>query len=482
MVTSEIPEKREGSAIEADLMRPVRRIGPGGRVWIGSLILVCLWGIYAYSRQLRFGLGQTAMRDYVSWGLYISTFVFFSGLTQAGTLVSAVLRVTHAHWRQPITRMAEIITFSALVFTGLMPIIDMGRPDRIPYLLLFGRVQSPLIWDIVCIATYLVGSGLYLYIPLVPDIARCRDTFTDAPRWRRKLYSILSLNWRGNTVQWKTLEKCLAVMAAVIIPVGISVHTVVSFIFALTLRPGWNSTIFGPYFVAGAFMSGAAAVVIIMAVVRKSLHLEKYITVVQFKNMALVVFAMALVYLYFNLNEYWIPGYKMSGTHGAEGNLLHSLFGGKFALVYWTTQIAGLLIPIALLGFPRVRRNIPLTVTACFLLVAGSWVKRYIIVVPSLMSPFLPIQSVPLRWSHYFPNWVEWSVTMGAIAGFLLLYTLIARLFPVISIWEVEKEMHAAHHRAGSPEKPEEAAGITAKSFPAVAGNPGAVGGRENRS
>ena len=431
------PLERIRARAESDLVGTLSPLGWRGRLWVAGLGAFCLWGLTAYVIQLVYGLQVTGMRDYVSWGLYIATFVFYIGISHVGALMSAILRLTGAEWRRPITRMAEAITFSSLFFGGLMPVIDMGRPDRMHHIVLFGRIQSPIVWDVLCITTYFVGSSLFLFLPMVPDIALLRDRARKAgqafPRWRRKLYEVLSLRWRDTEDQRHRLERCMTVMTAIILPVAISVHTVVSWIFAMTLRPGWNSTVFGPYFVSGALMSGCAAVIVAMAVFRRAYRLERYVTQVHFRNLGLLLLVLTLIYLYFNINEYWTPAYKMET---AEGALLHDLFHGSFAPLYWVTQVGGILVPLAILCFRPLRSSIPWVVTASLFNVGFAWVKRYLIVVPTMMHPYLTIQDVPEGWSHYLPTFLELSVVAGSFAGFLLLYTAVSRLFPIVSIWE----------------------------------------------
>ncbi|RTL55687.1 MAG: polysulfide reductase [Sphingobacteriales bacterium] len=423
-------------SIENDFLKPIGKYSPLNRFWIGFLLIIVVWGAAIYIRQIYFGLGTTAMRNYVSWGLYISTFVFFIGISHSGTLVSAILRITNKEWRRPITRSAELLTWVSLLFGGIMPIIDMGRPDRIPNLVIFGRLQSPLLWDIICIGTYFVGSSLFLYLPMIPDIALCRDRLSgNATRLRKWIYRKLSLGWQDTPGNWKRLEKGMHVMTIIIIPIAVSVHTVVGYIFAMTLRPGWNSTVFGPYFVAGALYSGSAAVVLIMAAFRRMYHLEKYITKKQFNYMGQIVLALTLIYAYFNLNEYAVPAYKMASS---EGFLLHDLFSGSYSSVFWILQLGTVLVPAIILAFPKGRTPVMASIV-CIIIVIGAWVKRYIIVIPTLLHPYLPIQKVPIEWSQYFPNWVEWSITFGALAGIFLVITLFAKIFPIVSIWEVKE-------------------------------------------
>ena len=422
---------------EQKLLRSMDMSGGGFRAWIALLGAVILWGVFAYSRQFRHGLIETGMRDQISWGLYISNFVFFIGISHAGTLISAILRVTDSDWRRPITRMAEGITVVALCIGGSMVLIDLGRPDRALNLFRYGRIQSPIVWDVLSVSTYLTGCLIYFYLPLMPDLAIVAEAPGTSP-FRRSLYKVLSLGWTGSPAEWHLLEKAISVMAVMIIPLAISVHTVVSWIFAMTLRPGWDSSIFGPYFVVGAIYSGAATVVLAMCLLRGMLHLEDYLEPVHYRNLGLLLLSFSLLYLYFNVNEYLTVGYKFQG---GEKLLLERLFFGDYAGFFWTVQIVGVLIPmllmIAVLGPQRYRQfTVPGLGLASFLAIMGAWAKRYLIVVPTLSSPFLPIQGVPQQWGHYAPTWVEWSITAAAFAAFLLLYTLLVKIFPVISVWE----------------------------------------------
>ena len=220
------------------------------RVWTAMLLAVVVWGAFAYSLQFRRGLAVTGMRDQISWGLYISNFVFFIGISHAGTLISAILRVTDTGWRRPITRMAEGITVVALCIGGSMVLIDLGRPDRALNLFRYGRIQSPIVWDVLSVSTYLTGCLIYFYLPLIPDLGIVAAS-SSIGGLRRRIYRALSLGWTGSPAEWRLLEKAISGMAVAIIPLAISVHTVVSWIFAMTLRPGWDSSIFGPYFVVG---------------------------------------------------------------------------------------------------------------------------------------------------------------------------------------------------------------------------------------
>ncbi|MBZ5528094.1 MAG: polysulfide reductase NrfD [Acidobacteriia bacterium] len=425
---------------EAHLLSTLNVASPRFYQWIAFLLAIVLWGLYAYVHQLRHGLIVTGMRDEVSWGLYITNFVFFIGISHAGTLISAILRVTETEWRRPITRLAEAITVFALCIGAPMVIIDLGRPDRMLNLFRYGRIQSPILWDVLSVSTYLTGCILYLYLPMIPDFALLAEQ-SSLGAWRRRLYKKLSLGWTGSATQWTLLERAISIMAVVIIPLAISVHTVVSWIFAMTLRPGWNSSIFGPYFVVGAIYSGAAAVIFSMFVLRRVLRLQDYLEPVHFRNLGLLLLSFAMLYLYFNINEYLTMGYKFEGI---EKEYLTRLFFGDYAPMFWTVQAIGVFLPllllIAVLGLRSHKSlTIPGVALASFLAIIGAWAKRYLIVVPTLSSPFLPGQRIPWEWTHYRPTWVEWSVTAAAIAIFLLIYGLFSKLFPMVSIWETRE-------------------------------------------
>lgn len=407
-------------------------------LWVGLLTAVILWGLYAYVQQLRFGLIVTGLRDQVSWGIYITNFVFFIGISHVGALLSAILRFSGAEWRRPLTRMAEAITTASLFVAGLMPLVDMGRPDRLANLFLFPRIQSPILWDIISVGTYFTGSTLFLWVLLIPDIALLRDTYPHPARWRKRLYAILALGYHNTPAQRHFLERAIFAVTLVILPLAISVHTVVSWIFAMTLRPGWDSTIFGPYFVVGALYSGAAAVILAMYIFRRVYRLDGYLQPVHFRNLGLLLLSLSMLYLYFNVNEYLTLGYKFPE---AERGLLEQLFFGDYAGYFWSIQTLGVLIPMlllmAVLGLKRYQPfTIPGVALASILVVVGAWAKRYLIIVPTLSSPYLPIQGLPWEWAHYRPTWVEWSITAAAFAGFLLIYTLLSKLFPIISVWE----------------------------------------------
>ena len=430
--------------LERTALRPLIRTGVGYWLVVGVLLLVALWGLYAYTTQLRNGLVVTGLRDRISWGMYITLFVFFIGISHAGTLISAILRVVKAQWRTPVTRMAEFITVVALSVGALMPVIDMGRPERVFNLVLFGRWQSPLIWDVLAITTYLTGSIIYLYLPLIPDLALIRDRLGlgEAPAWKRRFYRIVSVGWQGTLLQQKYLRIAMGFMMVLIIPVAVSVHTVVSWIFAMTLRDAWNSTVFGAYFVAGAIYSGIAALVLLMAILRKSFHLETYITDKHFINLGYILGGFTLIMLYFNLSEYIVTGYKLAGESSFH---FLQLFAGQSAPFFWFYILGGIALPGLIILFPWTRTFTGVLVASALALV-GMWIERWIIVVAGLRVPLMPYEP-----AQYVPTWVEWSIMAGAFAMFGLVIAIFSKLVPVISVWEVAEQYEEAEVKEAVP-------------------------------
>jgi len=446
--------------LEETALAPVVRTSRWYYLWVAFLLAVIGWGLYAYSLQLRDGLIVTGMRDRISWGLYITTFVFFIGISHAGTLISAILRVTQAGWRTPVTRMAEFITAVALACGALFVIIDLGRPDRVLNVVIYGRWQSPIVWDVVSITTYLTASIMYLFLPMIPDLALFRDRLTGrVPAWKSFIYRALAVGWEGNETQRRSIKSAITLMMVLIIPIAVSVHTVVSWIFAMTLREPWNSTIFGAFFVAGAIFSGIAVLIILMAVLRKVYHLEEYITEKHFTYLGYLLAAMAAIMIYGNLSEFITTGYKLEG----EGEFhFRQLFLGQFAGFYWYYFVGGLVLPIVLVLLPWTR-NIRGVVAAAVLVAVAMWVERYFIVVAGLRVPLMPYQP-----SNYAPTWVEWSVMAAGFALFGLLITLFVKLFPIISVWEmVDEHQHEVTGSSPAPERPAPAAA------PAMAGGGG---------
>jgi len=408
------------------LIAPIEHWGRGFKILVVFLSCIVLWSIYAYYYQYKHGLGVTGLNRPVFWGIYITNFVFFIGISHAGTLISAILRIAHAEWRRAITRSAEVITVLVLFFGVANIMIDMGRPDRLLNIPLHGRLQSPLLWDVLSVTMYLFASSIYLYLPLIPDIAILRDTVNK----RKWFYRILALGWKGTPKQKRRLEIGIAVGAILVIPIAVSVHTVVSFVFAMTIQPMWHSAIFGPYFVAGAIFSGIAALIIAMAIIRRAYHLEDYLKQIHFNHLGLLLLIMTLLWLYFTASEFITTFY---GAEPSHMKVFYEKFTGDFAPHFWLMVLFCFVIPFPILA-NRKFRTVKGTVCASVSVIIGMWLERYVIIVPSLINPRLPYAK-----GSYDPNWVEFSIFAGSLAMFILLYALFTRLFPIVSIWEIRE-------------------------------------------
>lgn len=419
------PEK-----IVSDLLP--QKFGRRGIIWTAILLIMCAVGLFAYIQQLRKGLIVTNMGDYVSWGIYISNFVFFVAISLVGSLITAIFRLSGVPWRTPLTRISEMIAISAITFAALIIIVDMGRPERLYYLFTHGRIQSPIMWDVIVITTYFCISLFLLYITLLPDIRIMINAKEKLGKRFSKLYNWLGSFWKGTESQEKLRDKSITILCVLIIPVAFCIHTVTSWLFATTYRPGWDSTNFGAYFVSGAFLVGAGGVVVSMYIFRRVYKLEHYITDRHFDKMGKILVMLALLYLYFNVNEYLVPAFKMKKS---EEEHLTGLFAGEYAPLFWFAIFVGMIIPISILVFRKGRKPNAMFV-AGVMVVVGAWFKRYLIVTPTMLHPFLPKFDAPARYSHYFPSWQEWAIAMGSLAGVLLIITFLARIFPVISIYK----------------------------------------------
>jgi molybdopterin-containing oxidoreductase family membrane subunit len=347
--------------------------------------------------------------------------------------MSAVLKLTHFEWYRPLSRIADVISLSSITMAGICIMISMGRPDRLYFLIIHGRIQSPIVWDIIVVATYFVACVLVLFIALIPSLSTCKNHLTNLPKWQLKMYEILSFGWKGTEEQWKILKKVVFILTVLIIPLGIALRTVSAWLFSTTLRPEWDSTNFGAYFVSGSALLTVAVMIIAVYAFRKIYNLKKYLTNMHFDKMGQAMVLFGLIYAYFNINEYLVPAYKMSSLHA---NHLLNLFVGEDALFYWLVVLFGIAVPSILPMFKKLRKPFPLTLIAVAVLIAG-WFKFYLIVIPGLSHPLLPIQDVPPSWSHYTPSTIEMTIVAATIAGTMLLVTLFSKYFPIISVWEV---------------------------------------------
>lgn len=414
-----------------------RKFGRRGVIWTSILIVIIIIGTIAYIDQLIQGQIVTNMNDYALWGIYISNFVFFVATSFVGSVVVAILRLTKNNWRTPLVRIAEIITFAAICMAGITIMIDMARPDRLMNLFIHGRIQSPITWDVIIIPTFLAISFLLLYFPLLPDLAILKNHYkTQSPKLS-KWYGKLSLNWTGSDKQKSIQAKSIKIVALLILPVGIVLQTIDAWLFSTTYRVGWDSTNFAPYFISGAFVAGIGALISVIYFVRRYRKLENYITDFHFDKLGKLLVLACLIYLYFNVNEYLVPLFTAK-----KDELVHleHLIYGTYAPLFWFVTVGGLIIPIIVLLFKGGRKPFPMLIIGVLVVIA-SWWKRFIIVTPTLLSPFLPIQGVPESWRTYFPSLHEWLITFATLAMCLLIITVLVRYLPAVPIQRTADEI-----------------------------------------
>jgi molybdopterin-containing oxidoreductase family membrane subunit len=405
----------------------------------GSLFLASL-GVAVY--MMLTGIGVTGLQRPVFWGVMIILFVFWIGLSHSGTLISAILRVIGATWRAPVLRGAEAMTAFALMVGGLFPLLHLGRNWRFYYLIpypsergLWPNFRSPLLWDAVAINTYLLGSLAFLYVGMIPDLAIARDRSTG---WRKRVYTVLAAGFRGEHEEWRRYRVTSTLLALLIIPVAVSVHSIVSWDFAMAKVPGWHSTIFAPYFVVGAIYSGIAGVIAVMAVLRRVFRLERVLTVTHFDNLARLLLTMSLLWGYFYFSEFLTIWY---GRDPAEWSVLSS-YGKHYLPLFLTMVGCNFVVPFPLLCLRGVRRSVPALFAISLVVNVGMWAERALIIVPSLAR-----RNDPFIWHNYFPTWVEFSYIVGSLSLFCLLYVLFAKLFPIVAISDVKEQLFLTSER-----------------------------------
>jgi len=404
--------------------------------WMFFLIALVLLGFYALYVQIAEGHVVTGMRDNVVWGIYIVNFIFFMGVSYAGALISGTLHLFRAEWRKPIIRMAEFITIIALIIGPCYILLCIGRLDRLHYLVIYGRIQSPITWDVIAISTDIFGCLIFLYLAILRDVAAIRDFKTARiPKWKRKMYRFFALGYTGTPEQKKRLHKATDIMAAMVIAIAVIVYSVLAWIFSVTLQPGWHSTIFGPYFVIAAVFSGCGVMIVVMWLFRKIYHLEKYITKKHFVNVGVLMLILAALFGYFTFSDYLTKWY---GSRKSDEMLINLLFDEYYWLFIFSNYI-GVLLPMIVIGIPRLRTINNITISAVIVILA-LWVNRYLIVVPTLESPYLPIQDSRTEWMFYNATWVEYALSAAGVAFFALCMTVGSKIIPIINVSEMEDE------------------------------------------
>jgi molybdopterin-containing oxidoreductase family membrane subunit len=438
----------EGDKTYSDVTEDINRIheGEAGLGWwiafsIASSLLVI--GLIAGYLTVTIGIGTWGLNRTVGWAFDITNFVFWIGIGHAGTFISAILYLFNQKWRTSINRSAEAMTLIAVMCAGVFPIIHMGRPWLFYWFLpypntrgsLWVNFRSPLLWDFFAISTYFTISLVFWYLGLLPDIATARDRATI--KWRKKLYTILALGWNGSNRTWSRYETVYGILAALATPLVLSVHSIVSFDFATSLIPGWHSTIFPPYFVAGAVFSGFAMVMTLMILVRKVMNLESYITIDHFEKMCKVTLLTGSIVGLAYITELFVGFY--SGSPNEIFMIINRLLG-PYAWAYWIMFSCNALVP-QLFWFKRLRRSIPLIFLLSILINIGMWFERFVIIMVSLHRDYLPSS-----WTYYVPSMVEVGLLLGSFGLFFSAFLLFLRIFPIIAVSEVKGVLKYAKH------------------------------------
>jgi molybdopterin-containing oxidoreductase family membrane subunit len=420
--------------IDQDLVRTMQPAGRAYYVVLAILAAIAAWGGYAWSVQIREGLGVAGISHPVGWGVYITTFVFWVGIAHSGTLISAVLFLFRVRWRSSIYRTAEAVTVFAVATAGLFPFIHLGRPWvaywLMPYMQmggLFPNFRSPLVWDVFAISTYFTVSALFFFTGMVPDLAIVRDRSVG---WREKIYGFLAQGWQGTNRQWRHYVAAYVFLAGLATPLVISVHSIVSWDFAMSVVPGWHTTIFPPYFVAGAIHSGLAMVITILIPMRRLFSLDSYITQEHLGNMGKLMILTGMLLGYSYAIEFFVAWY--SGNPFEREIFFWRAFG-HYAWALWLLVACNVGVPLLYFS-KRIRESTPWLVVLSLLVNVGMFFERFVIIVTSLAREF-----DPFSWGLYMPRWPEISIFFGSFAWFFLLILIFAKLFPVISMWEVKE-------------------------------------------
>jgi Ni/Fe-hydrogenase subunit HybB-like protein len=391
--------------------------------------------LYAIGRLLLIGVGIWGVNVPVGWGFAIINFVWWIGIGHAGTLISAILLLLRQEWRTSINRFAEAMTLFAVACAGLFPLLHMGRPWLAYWLLpypntmaLWPQFRSPLVWDVFAVFTYATVSLLFWYVGLIPDLATLRDR--TPYRLARAIYGMLAMGWRGSALHWQRYQTAYLLLAGLATPLVVSVHTVVSFDFAIGIIPGWHTTVFPPYFVAGAIYAGFAMVMTLAIPIRAIYKLEDFITMRHLQNMAMVVLATGLMVAYGYLMEVFMAWYS---GNPYEISMMLNRFRGPYAPMYWALIGCNVVVP-QVLWLQRVRGSVVALFLVAIVVNVGMWLERFIIVVTSLHRDFLPSS-----WGMYSGTFWDWAVFIGTIGLFFALLFLFIRFLPMISIFEMRE-------------------------------------------
>jgi len=436
MTTRPLALKEYNRVVLEALFQPISR-----PYWalVGLVALGVGWGAFVWGYQICAGMGVIGINHPIGWGTYIANFVFWIGIGHAGTLISAILYLFRVRWRNAIYRSAEAMTVFAVMTAALFPLIHLGRVWVFWFILpypnqryLWPAFKSPLVWDVLAVSTYLTISILFWYSGLIPDLAAARDHSTGR---RHRVYRFFALGWTGENDQWRHYLRGYACLAALATPLVISVHSVVSWDFAMSLLPGWHSTIFAPYFVAGAIHSGLAMVIMLLIPMRRYLHLKTAIRVAHLEQAAMLMILTGAIMGYAYAMELFTAWY---GGDVFERQRAVWVLTGGYAWMYWTMWFCNAIAPLFFFN-RKVRTNLVSLFGISFLVLAGMWFERWFIVVSATAHDFMPE-----NWSGYHPTWAEVSISLASMCFFLLFFLLYARYVPVMSIAE-SKEPQVEH-------------------------------------
>ncbi len=429
------PEVENYEQVNRDAVRLLSAPNKGYLALLGLSIFMVGMAAVAFGYQIVIGLGYAGLTNPVGWGTFITTFVFWVGIGHAGTLISAILFLFRAPWRQSIYRIAEAMTVFAVLTAALFPIIHIGRPWFFYWLLplpsqreLWPNFRSPLLWDVFAVTTYLTVSSVFFFIGLIPDIAAARDS-TTVP-WRKKVYTVLALGWRGTDREWKNFTTAYLFLAALATPLVLSVHSVVSWDFAVSIVPGWHTTIFAPYFVAGAILSGIAMVVTISVPIRKVFRLEAYLTDLHFDRMAKLLLLTSLIVGFAYTMEYFMAWYS---AELYERDVFWDRVFGQYWWAGWSMITYNALVP-QLLWIPKVRRNLNAFFVISIFVNIGMWYERFVIIVPSLAHSY-----EPWKFLNYHMSYTEAAILIGSFGWFFMWFLLFLRFLPSLSIAEIKE-------------------------------------------
>lgn len=432
--------------VNRDVLRTMLVTGPGYWKLLAftvSVAVICFLLPWVY--QLHVGLGASGMNRATYWGTYIANFVFWIGLSHSGTLLSAVLHITQSSWRKAIYRSAEAMTLFSLMTAACFVFVHLGRPWFVLWSVpipnemgLWPNFRSPLLFDVMAITTYLTASSIFIYMGSVPDFAAVRDSSTGM---RRRLYTIFSFGWRGTDQEWYTLGWAYTFFAVLVIPLAVSVHSIVSWDFAMSIVPGLHQTIFAPFFVCGAIFSGTAGIVTVMYLLRKYLDFERYITADHFDKLGKLLIVLSIIWTYINVVEIFTGWY--SGSSFELEFLEYKLFG-FYAPMYWAMVLFCAVVPLFMFS-RKVRTNFKLMLWLSILINIGMLFERFLIVATSMPRKFLPD-----AFGFYFPSIVEISITVGAFAIFATLFLIFIKWVPSISLYEVKETLTPLRRKGAS--------------------------------